>query len=396
LTAERWINWSGRVECRPEAILRPASDEELAAIVRRAAAEGRTVRVAGSGHSFTPLVSTSGVLLSLDALTGVESSDPAALQATIRAGTKIHALGAPLQALGMALANQGDVDVQSLGGAIGTGTHGTGRTLGSISTQVTGLRVVTAAGEIVEWSAERDEEPMSAARVSLGMLGIVTAIRLQLVPAYRLHERVWRTSVDECMAELERLVAGHRHFEFFWYPHRDYAEMKSLTPTDRAATAPGEDEGQRVGWSWEIFPSVRDLRFNEMEYALPAAAGPACFREVRARMQRRHPDVLWPIEYRTLAADDIWLSPAYARDTVTISVHQAAELPCDDFFADIETILRAYGGRPHWGKLHRCTAEDLAGFYPRWESFCRTRERLDPEGRFLNDYLAGLFATRRV
>jgi len=396
LTAERWNNWSGRVECRPQAILRPASDDELAAIVRRASSAGQTVRVAGSGHSFTPLVATDGVLLSLDALAGIESSEPAALRATIRAGTKVHALGAPLQALGMALANQGDVDVQALGGAIGTGTHGTGRTLGSLSTQVVGLRVVTAAGELDEWSAERDPELMSAARVSLGMLGVVTAVRLQLVPAYRLHERVWRTSVEECMADLEQLVAVHRHFEFFWYPHRDLAEMKSLTPTEQVALAAGTTRGERIGWSWEIFPSVRDLRFNEMEYAVPAAAGPACFREVRARMQRHHPDVLWPIEYRTLAADDIWLSPAHARDTVTVSVHQAAELPCDDFFADIETVLRAHGGRPHWGKLHSCTAEDLAGLYPEWESFCRTRERLDPEGRFLNDYLAQLFATRLV
>jgi FAD/FMN-containing dehydrogenase len=387
-----WTNWSGRVECRPRAIERPASEDELAAIVRAAARDGLRVRVAGSGHSFTPIVATDGILVSLDALEGIESADLQALQATVRAGSKLHAIGAPLRELGMALANQGDVDVQSLGGAIGTGTHGTGRALGSISTQVIGLRLVAADGGIVEWSLATDPDEMAAARLSMGMLGIVTAVRMQLVAAYRLHEQVWRTGVDACMAELETSIATHRHFEFFWYPQRDRAELKTLDPTERLPSDVAGRKGERIGWSHEIFPSVRDQRFNEMEYALPAAAGPACFLELRERMQARHPDVVWPIEYRTLAADDIWLSPAHGRATVTLSLHQAAELPCDAFFHDLEAILRAHGGRPHWGKLHTCSADDLRDLYPRWDRFRALRGQLDPAGRYLNDYLGDLFA----
>lgn len=387
MTSGVWQNWSGRVQCVPAAIERPASEDAIADAVRAAEHAGRTLRVAGSGHSFTPLVATDGVLLSLDELRGVVSVDRDAQRASIRAGTKIADLGADLRASGLALANQGDVDVQALAGALGTGTHGTGATLGSISSQVRGMTIVTGSGEIVSCDAANDPELLEAARVSFGVLGVVTRATMQLVPAYRLHERVWKTAILDCLEHLDEHIRAHRHFEFFWYPHKDYAEMKALDATQRDVDPLDGVKGERIDWSDRVFPTVRDLRFNEMEYAVPRDAGEACFRAVRERMRTRHPDVVWPVEYRTVAADGGWLSPMHGRDSIAISIHQDASLPCDAFFADVEPIFREHGGRPHWGKIHYLRAPELAPLYPMWERFLETRRRLDPRGVFLNPHL---------
>ena len=234
---QEWSNWSGLVHCRPRQLLTPAGEQEVVAIVRQAAAEGRGVRVAGSGHSFTALNATDDVLLSLDSIAGIESADTAAGQAWIRAGSKIHDLGQPLAELGLALENQGDVDVQALAGAVSTGTHGTGPSLGSISTQVTGLRIVTATGEIVELSAEADGRLFRAAQVSLGSFGVITAVRMRLLPVYWLHERVRREPIADCLASLESRIHSNRHFEFFWYPADDCAMTKTLNPAAEHLTA---------------------------------------------------------------------------------------------------------------------------------------------------------------
>ncbi len=392
-TVDEWRNWSGRVAFRPAHFARPSSETAIARAVRDAAASGLTVRVAGSGHSFTPLVETGGLLLSLDDWQGVESADAAARTATIRAGAKIAALGESLRTHGLGLANQGDVDVQALAGALSTGTHGTGRALGSLSSQIRALRLVTADGAVVvagDGDGD-DRDLLEAARVSLGALGVLSAATMQLVPAYRLHERVWKIGIEQCLAGLDEHVAAHRHFEFFWYPHKDYAEMKALDPTEAAPDPLDGVKGERIDWSDRIFPTARDLRFNEMEYSVPAASGPDCFAAVRQRMKSAHPDVIWPVEYRTVAADDGWLSPMYGRQSVAISLHQDASLPCDAFFADVEPIFREHGGRPHWGKLHNLGAPELASLYPMWERFLDVRRRLDPRGVFLNDHLRALF-----
>jgi FAD/FMN-containing dehydrogenase len=404
-----WSNWSGLVSCRPRQLLSPASEEEVVAIVRGAAAAGEMVRVTGTGHSFTPLCSSDDVLLSLDRLSGIESVDAAARRAWIRAGTKIHDLGGPLAERGLALENQGDVDVQAIAGAVSTGTHGTGPTLGSISTQVVGLRIVTAAGDLIECSNEADAELFRAAQVALGSLGVITAVQLRLLPLYRLHERVRREPLDACLASLDERIRANRHFEFFWYPTDDSAFTKTLNPTDLAAdaaTSPAHDgspaenpglssaERERVDDSWRIFPTVRENRFNEMEYSVSAELGLECFLEVRDLMRRRHPLVTWPIEYRTVAADEILISPAYGRATVAISIHQGAELPHAAFFDEAEQIFRRHQGRPHWGKLHSLTRRELTALYPQWERFLSVRSRLDPQGRFLNEHLRRLFIAR--
>jgi FAD/FMN-containing dehydrogenase len=398
-----WNNWAGNITARPRQIARPASEAEVAALVREAVQSGQSVRVVGSGHSFQPLCATDGLLLSLDDLQGIVATDSASGLATVWAGTKLHALGGPLLEAGLALENMGDIDRQSVAGAISTGTHGTGPALRNLSSQVVGLRLVTAAGEIVELSVDGDPSLFKAAQVSLGSLGVITQATLRCLPAYRLHERTWAEPFADCMARLDERIAATRHFEFFWVPGEDVAACKALQPVETETWQVSEDPPglserlrryigpERVDWSHRIFPSERNNRFVEMEFAVPAGDGPACMHEIRALMQQQHPDVQWPVEYRTLAADDSWLSPAYQRESVTISVHQAADLPYADFFADAEAVFRNYRGRPHWGKLHSHTATDFAQLYPRWNDFLALRQELDPEGRFLNGHIRHIF-----
>jgi len=379
------------VECTPREHLLPESEAAVAECVQRAAALGVPLRTVGSGHSFSPLVATDGFLVSLERFAGIEAHDVAGRSATVRAGTVLHALGEELLARGLAMENLGDVDVQSLGGALGTGTHGTGHRLRNLSSQATALRLVLASGEVLELTQESDPERLAAARVSLGVLGVVTAIQLRLVPAYRLHERIRHMPAEACLELLEPEIRAHRHFEFFWYGPKDLAEVKTLDPTEDAPDPLPGRKGERIDWSARILPSVRELRFTEMEYSLPAASGPAAFRAVRDRMRARHPEVQWPVEYRTVAADDAWLSPAHERQTVTISIHQDARLPFRELFADLEGLLCEYGGRPHWGKVHTRRAAELRALYPRFDDFLALRAELDPEGRFLNQPLREVF-----
>ncbi|MGE0659286.1 MAG: D-arabinono-1,4-lactone oxidase [Reyranellaceae bacterium] len=380
-----WTNWAGNVECHPARLAEPGDVGEIAALMREAAAQNLPVRVAGSGHSFTPVAACDGMLLSLGRLSGVLKVDRQGQWADIAAGTRIAGLGAALQSAGLALANQGDVDVQALAGAISTGTHGTGRELGSLSTMVRGLTLVAASGDRISID-EAEIDVLRAASLSLGTFGVVVGVRLALVPAYRLHERVWREPIGQAMERLDEHILGNRHFEFFWLPESDEAECKALHPTpDDPGTAlmPGE----RIDWSWRIFPSERVRKFVESEWSVPAAVGPQCFAAIRDLMSTRHSDVKWPVEYRTLAADELPLSPAYGRDSVAISIHQGAGRPWEEFFRDAQAIFRGFGGRPHWGKWHSLTARDFAAHYPKWDEFNRLRRRFDLTGRLLTPYL---------
>lgn len=385
-----WANWSGNVRCSPTRVEAPASEPEVQDLVRRASAEALAVRPAGSRHSFTPLCATDGVAVDLHALTGIEAIDAHAKTVTVLAGTKLSALGEPLRAHGLALHNQGDVDTQTVTGAIGTGTHGTGPELGNLSSAVTGLRLVTASGEIVRCGEGLRPGLFEAARLSLGALGIITAVTLRCVPAYNLHERVWFEGPDPSLQMIDERVDATRHYEFFWYPFRDLFEHKSLALTNAPPDPLPDRKRERIDHSYRVFPSVREQRFNEMEYAVPAEAGPECFAEIRALMLRRFADVQWPVEYRTLAADDVWLSPAHGRPTVTISIHEDASRPYEELFRETEAVLVAYDGRPHWGKVHRRTAADLAPAFPHWDHFWRLRAETDPDGVFLNEHLRTL------
>ncbi|HVK10963.1 MAG TPA: D-arabinono-1,4-lactone oxidase [Gemmataceae bacterium] len=392
--SSEWTNWSGSLRFRPARVERPADEGELVALVRRAAAVGRVVRPVGAGHSSSRLVETDDVLVSLEHFRGVEAHG--GLEATVGAGTTIEDMSKALLAAGLAMHNLGDVDMQHAAGATATGTHGTGKDQPILAAAVVGVRMVTAAGEVATFSQDQHPEVLRAARVSLGALGVFTALRLRLLPAFDLRHREWCAHVDDCLAHLDELVARHRNFDFYWYPRRDEVRMRTWDP-------PGEGPDDlpyarciedQTGPSGELLPGHSGItrKFEETEYSVPAEAGPACFREVCNRVRERHRKwVCWRTLYRTVAADDAYLSHAHGRATVTISLHQNASLPYREYFADLEPILRAHGGRPHWGKKFNLTGDELRPLYPMWDRFREVRRRLDPDGRFLSPYLRSLF-----
>lgn len=390
-----WSNWSGSLQFTPQRIETPTNEKALAELVRRAAAEGRTVRVVGAGHSATPLVETDDVLVALDNFQGLESHDTAAGEATLRAGTTLEDAGDALREVGLMMHNLGDVATQTVAGAIATGTHGTGRNMQNLTIMLVGGRMVTAAGDVVNFSLEADPDFLPAARLALGVLGIMTAVRLRLMPAYKLQRREWCTHISDCMAHLDELIAEYRNFDFYWYPRTDEAKLRTLDLPGRLADdLPYADLVlDDVGWASEIIPKHSHIprKFDEMEYALPAAAGPECFMEVRQRVKQTwRQSVGWRLLYRTIAPDDTYLSTAYGRETVTISLHQNASLPFWDYFKAIEPIFRAYDGRPHWAKKHTLRAAELRPLYPIWDRFLQVRQRMDPDGVFLNPYLREL------
>jgi FAD/FMN-containing dehydrogenase len=396
-----WTNWSGSVSCEPASILAPGTEDGIRAAVAEAAGAGMNVRVAGTGHSFVPVCATDGLLLSLDNLQGLVSTNRGAGTATFWAGTKIWQMGEPLLQHGLALSNQGDIDKQAIAGALSTATHGTGKAIGNLSSMLAGARIVLDDGSLLDVSAESDPEAFRALRVSLGALGVLTQVTMRVLPAYRLYEKSWAESFDECLERMDERIAGNRHFEFWWAPPIDQCAMKTLNPTSEEI-GPKESEPvsgllkryispERVDWSYRIFPSERTNLFNEIEFSMPAENGPDCVRALRTMMQTVHPEVLWPIEYRTVAPDDAYISPHHGRPSVTISLHQAADLPHEPFFADAQAIMLEHGGRPHWGKWHTLGAKELERLYPEWDAFQSARKRLDPAGRFMNGHLRRLF-----
>lgn len=383
----RWSNWSGRQRSKPVAVQFVRSESDAAAIVRTANSAGRTVRVAGAGHSHSPLVVTDGVIIDTSGLAGVISTDAQQRRAWMWAGTRIHALGRALHDAGLGLVNQGDIDRQAIGGAIATGTHGTGASLRNLSAAVVGARIVLASGDVIECDRNRYPELLEVARLNLGSIGIVTRLQLELRDAYRLREQAWQAAFEDIAPQLESLARATRHFEFFWYPQTDMAHAKAIDETNAEPVYPLAAEGERCAYSYEVLPNDRPHLHTEMEYSVPAAHGLSCLDAIRTLIRRDFPDVRWPVEYRTLAADDVWLSTAYQRDTVTISVHQDIAEDETPYFRACEEIFLNYDGRPHWGKVNYLERETLAKIHPRWQDWWQAREGIDPRGTFLNDYL---------
>ena len=424
-----WSNWSGSVQSTPRQIMQPESIDELANFIRAHGRYGRHVRVVGSGHSFTPLVQTDDTLISLDALQGIEAIDTEQQTATVLGGTTLKRLGAALHEKGLAQENLGDIDEQSIAGAISTGTHGTGIDFGSLSTQVVGLTLVTATGDLLECSSETNPEIFKAAQVSLGTLGVIAKVKLRVVPAKRLHYTGRRESLSTCLANLERYKQGHAHFEFYWFPYTNWTQVKLLdetTSTPNAGSLWGNfnkvvvenglfwllSEGSRlapglahtvsnisalgiasvdeVDHSHHIFSTLRVVKFQEMEYNIPAEHFSTVLGEIKDCIDKHQFKVHFPIECRFVHSDDIWLSPAYQRESAYIAVHMYKGMPYQDYFQHVEEIFQRYQGRPHWGKMHTRDASSLEQLYPRWHDFRRIRATLDPQGVFLNEYLRKL------
>ena len=382
-------NWSGSLVFRPRYVGVPRDVEEACSIVRLAASDGLKVRPVGRRHSSSPIIATDDVAVSMENMSGLIEHDTEEGWALVGAGTSLDDMGRALNAVGLATHNLGDFYALSVVGAVSTCTHGSGRTLTNLATMLIGGRMVTADGEVREIGSDI----IHAARGSLGTLGLFTALKLRLLPRYRLRRREWCTTLSECFERLEELSHGSRNFDMYWYPRSDRVKLRTLDP-------PGEGpegiEGAKLvlemeGWSNEVLSRKRVLRFDEMEYAVPADVGEECFLEVRKRIMQRHRRTVgWRVLYRYVAADDAYLSTAHGRDTVTISLHQNNTLPYDEYFNDIEEVFLRYGGRPHWGKKHGLEAEDLEPLYPRWSEFQRVRRELDPEGVFLTDHMGRL------
>ena len=413
-----WRNWSGSVVAHPAVIARPRDEAELAAIVRGAA----QVRVTGAGHSFMPLCETTGTLVSLDDMAGelVVAADRQSVDAP--AGWSLKRLTEALWAIGLSLPNQGDVNPQSLGGALATGTHGTGQELGSLATLARSFRLILADGSIVDCDETAETELFEGQRLSLGLLGIATRARIAVIPALHLEERIEQRPLAEVLDHLPELAAATRHMEFFLFPHARSVTLKTLHPTtigelteedgddrvfqaccDLAAAAPRSvpliqrtlarltRSSTRTGPAWRIFPSERTVRFEEMEYELPVANAVAALREALELVRVRRMPLIFPFEFRMVAGDDIWLSPFHAGPCASISVHQYAPMEWAVQFAELEAVFRGHGGRPHWAKRHTLTSSDVRVLYPMAEAFGRVRKRVDPQGKFMNEHLRQLF-----
>lgn len=398
-----WRNWAGNVVGKPSRIERPGSIEAVQHLVADAARSGQGIRVAGAGHSFSPICATDGLLLDLVDLSGVTAIDSPRRTATILGGTRINQIGAPLFDAGLAVANQGDIDVQAIAGAIATGTHGTGRAFGSFSSTMVGCQIVTATGELLTVD-ESGLETLRAARVSLGTLGVMVSVTLNLVPAYKLQRRSFPVAWSEALALWPEIEASARNPEFWWIPPLDTCVFKVFAETSDEPTGtppapiwpPGTIERylppDGIDWGWRVYPAVREHRFVEMEYAFAIDRGIEAFEAVREIMLARYPEVKWAVEFRTHAAEDAFLSVTRGEDSVTISVHDAAETPHWEFFREAEHIFRRYDGRPHWGKLNFLDPGDLKAAFPLIDRFIAVRRRLDPSGVFLNDYLRPILA----
>ncbi|MFT5208676.1 MAG: FAD/FMN-containing dehydrogenase [Flavobacterium sp.] len=383
-----WQNWSGSQKHLADAVERPRSEDELEWLIKNAGKEQKTVRAIGSAHSFVPFW-TDDTLVSLDEMKGLISVNVEKQQATIWAGSKLHELGPVLWQNGLSLENMGDIDRQSLAGAISTGTHGTGDGLSNISSQVKAVRLLDANGNTHDID-ESSNDLLSAAQISLGTLGIITQATLQLLPAFYLHEKNWPLSVDACSKQLQALISDNRHMEFFWDPGADQCLMKTLNISEIKKTQV-ISEHEEIGKSYEIFPSDREFKFNELEFCLSADKGWDCFLEIRQLMKSQFPEVRWPLEYRTLKADKALLSSTAGEDCVTISVHQGFKQEYKVFFLEVENIFRQFGARPHWGKIHSHQCEELTHLIPSFGRFCKIRQEFDPAGRFLNPFLEKIF-----
>ncbi len=403
--ATKWTNWVGNQSFTPAFAAAPRDEEEVAGLVRAAAGRGARVRVAAATHSFTPIVETDGLLLDLSAMRGVVGTDAGRKRARALPGTLIRDFYEPLWDAGLALRNQGDIDTQQIAGAVSTATHGSGTRYTSLAGVVRGVRLVTASGEV---RAIGEDEPdlLHAAQVAVGMLGVVTELDLEVTDAYRLREQVGLRSWDDVMDSWDALVSDHRHFGFFWMPTEESAALYNLDAHgervadqcyvkvyDEVSGDVPDDatEGRRVDRCYRIFPMVYDPNFHELEYFVALEKGPDALRAMRELMLRSLPDSVYPLEVRTVGADEAFLSPQYETATTVISVSGKPGTDYWDYLRSVDALLADFDARVHWGKLHFLTPERLHALYPRAADFIAIRRELDPEGMFLNDHLRPLF-----
>ncbi|HET6259510.1 D-arabinono-1,4-lactone oxidase [Pseudonocardia sp.] len=422
-----WRNWAGNQRTDPKRTVVARDVADVVEVVKGAQRDGLRVKAVGSGHSFTAIAVPEDIALRPPANPNLLLVESVTGQVTVPAALPLHRLNLLLWERGLALPNLGDIDAQTVAGAISTGTHGTGATHRGLAAQVRALEIVLADGSVMTCSATQHPEVFAAARIGLGALGVLTHVTLQAVPAFRLHAVETAMPLQEVLGALDELVAANEHFEFYWFPHTDIAATKRNNRTEaagptrgRVAEWVGDDllgnaafeltcrlgaavprlvppinrlmagqmpAGEYVDRSYRVFTSPRRVRFVEMEYGVPREAIHEALAGLRAAAARHARAVTFPVEVRFAAADDIPLSTAAGRDSAYIAVHVYRGQPHEAYFGAVEAVLAGVGGRPHWGKLHTQTAATLCERYPAFDGFVALRDRLDPEGRFTNAYL---------
>jgi FAD-linked oxidoreductase len=425
-----WKNWAKNQVAHPIAISSPRTADEVSSIIRRAAEQGQRVKSVGSGHSFTSTAVTDGQMLTLKHFTGIVSVDRDRLEVTVGAGTALSDLNTMLDSLGLALPNLGDIAYQTVAGAISTSTHGTGITLTGLAGQVAGFTLVDGLGNVLRCSESENAELFALGRVSVGALGVITEYRLRVVPAFRLRAVESAAPLNSVLDDIDTRVNDNDHFEFFWIPHTKWALTKTNNRTEdpldplprvkgwidktfmenvafgavcrlgkmrpqwipRLATAlPSSGARQYVDQSYKIFASPRLVRFYEMENAIPREAVAPALREIRSMIEKKNYLINFPVEVRFTAPDDIALSTAYHRPSAYIAVHMYRGMEYENYFRDVENILKNYDARPHWGKLHFLEQERLQTLYPKFNDFLELRHRLDPQRVFSNSYTQQIF-----
>lgn len=423
-------NWAGNLDFHPASVLAPSRTEEAQSIVREHLAQKKSIRMRGSGHSWTGLIATQESFLHLDNMQGVLTVDAQKKIVTAYAGTKLYRLGEEAFRHRLALPNQGDINKQSLAGALSTGTHGTGITLQSLANQIEAVKLITGNGDVLDLKKDADPELLKALAVSFGSLGLMTELSVKMIDAYKLKVESFPEDMDSSLAHLSQRLKNNRHLEMFYFPVGDWSLVKLMNQTQDQETKKGywdkfnqviiEDwlygklnqfavatksyrsidalmrkvVGHQVfiDWSHQAFPTERNVRFMEMEYNLPVHKFEEVFSEIKLAIKKNHFQTLFPIEIRFVKGDDLWLSPASGRDSVYFAVHTYITEDWRPYFKEMETIFKRHGGRPHWGKWHSLKDQDFAQIYPKWSEFKKLRHELDPNGTWLNTHLKDIFA----
>ena len=427
---EQWRNWSGLETATPVRVEVPGSTADVVEAIGKARADGSTVKMVGTGHSFTAISAPEGTMLRPQRMSGIVAVDRDAMTVTALAGTPLKALNADLERLGLSLHNMGDIAEQTLAGAISTGTHGTGGVAAGLAAQVTGLELVTGTGEVLRATPEENADVFAVARIGLGALGVLTTITFRVEPLFLLEATEEPMSWDQALASFDQMVEDNHHVDVYWFPHTDRmltkrnvrldADLSEAEPLPRwrswldddflsntffGALTAGANRVPAViprmnqvsaralsartysGVAHRVFTARRDVVFREMEYAVPREAGLTALREVRRAVEGSDWRISFPVEIRVAPADDVPLSTAGGRDSFYLAFHTHRDADHTSYFTGIEAIMRAHDGRPHWGKVHTRTADDLAPAYPRFDEFLAMRDRLDPDRVFTNAHL---------
>lgn len=402
--ANAWTNWVGNQSCSPVEITNVVSEEDVVASVKEAKAKGLSIRTPGSGHSFTPNALTDGVMLNTRGFAGITEIDIENRLVTCKPHTTIGQFGEALWNAGLSLKNQGDIDTQAIAGAIATSTHGSGPAFQSFSGALRACRFVDGNGDARAVSQADDPDIFGAFQTSIGMLGIMTEITVEVMPAYHLHEQIVFMPYEEVVERWDELLSSYRHFSFFWMPtdgssvlygfpetKADMCMVKLYQETDEEPGARSLPDGERIDRAYRIYPHVFEPNFHELEYFMPAADALDIFKENRQIMLNSLPDSVFPMEVRFVAEDEAWLSPNYKTPTMVISVSGQPGTDYWPYLRKMDESLYEQGGRAHWGKLHFMTPERMVERFPRYDDFKQLRREIDPDGMFLNDHLRPLF-----